>query len=137
MTHTKPRPCLSTILVLLATSLPLGACMSSQLGANVPSSDVATPRGILLTVENQHPQDIRVYLIRGETPIPLGSVRTLERRTFAVSTAILGHSGAVRLIADPLGSTQRHASVPIPAAAGDRVEWRLESNLKLSSFTVR
>lgn len=137
MTRTTTRTRLLPMLFLSTALLPLGACMSSRLGAHVPRSDVPTPGGILLTVENQHPQDIRVYLIRGETPIPLGSVRTLERRAFAVSTAILGHGGTVRLMADPLGSTQRYASVPIPAAPGDRVEWRLESNLKLSSFRVR
>lgn len=117
-------------------SLPLGACTSSQLGAHKPL-DKPTPGGALITVTNGHVQDMRVYLIRGSTPIPLGSVSTLERRTFAVPTSQLGHTGTVRLMVDPLGSRQTFTSDWIPAVAGDHVEWSLAPNLKLSRVSVR
>jgi hypothetical protein len=95
------------------------------------------PGGALLTIENHHVQDIRVYLIRASTPIPLGSVGTMERRTFAVPTSQLGHRGTIRLMADPLGSTQTFTSDWVPAAPGDHVEWTLQANLKLSRVSVR
>lgn len=122
--------------LVLTLSLPLGACMSSQLGADRPL-DSPTPGGALVTVENRHVLDMRVYLIRGSTPIPLGSVSTLERRTFVVPSSLLGHSGTLRLMADPLGSTATFTSDWIPAAPGDWVEWKLEPNLRLSHFSVR
>lgn len=123
-------------LAAILLSLPLGACMSSQLGAHKPL-DRPTPGGALVTVQNQNVLDVRVYLIRGSTPIPLGSVGTLERRTFVIPSSQLGHSGSLRLMADPLGSTQTFVSDWISAVPGDLVEWRLEPNLKLSRVSVR
>lgn len=61
----------------------------------------------------------------------------MARRTFAVPTSQLGHQGAIRLMADPLGSTQTFTSDWVPVAPGDHVEWTLEANLKLSRVSVR
>jgi hypothetical protein len=80
---------------------------------------------------------MRVCLVRGSTPITLGSVGTMERRTFALSTALLGHSGTIRLMADPLGSRQTFTSELIPAVAGDHVRWTLAPSLALSRFSIR
>lgn len=123
-------------LLLVLSSLPLGACSSSQLGTT-RSSDAIAPGGALLTVDNQHVLSMRVYLIRGAVPIPLGSVDTLERRTFALPTSILGHGGAIRLMVDPLGSRRTFTSGWIQAGPGDHVEWKLAASLELSSFFVR
>jgi len=130
------RRILGVALALSLASLPLGACASSQLGANSPL-DKSAPGGALVTVENLNPQAMRVYLLRGATPIPLGSVETLERRTFIVPTAVLGRTGQLRLMADPLGSRAAYTSDWIQASPGDLVEWKLTANLKLSAFSVR
>lgn len=120
-----------------ALTLSLWACTSSsQLWAGGPG-DAPTPGGAILTVENQHVQDMRVYLIRGSTPIALGSVGTLERRTFAIPNSVLGNSGSIRLMADPLGSRGTFTSDYIPAMAGDHVRWTLAASLSLSHFSVR
>lgn len=88
-------------------------------------------------MENRHVQDMRVYLIRGYTPIPLGSVGTLERRTFTLPTSMIGHGGTIQLMADPLGSRRTYTSDPIHAVPGDHVRWTLAPSLALSSFSVR
>jgi len=82
-------------------------------------------------------QDMRIYLIRGSAPIALGSVGTMEQRTFALPTAVLGHSGTIRLMADPLGSRATFTSDYIPAAPGDHVRWILAPSLTLSRISVR
>jgi hypothetical protein len=84
-----------------------------------------------------HVLDMRVYLLRGATQMPLGSVGTLEKRTFAVPSSMVGHDGTVRLVADPMGSRQTYVSDYIQAALGDRVTWSLAPNLKLSQYSVR
>ena len=99
--------------------------------------DGGDPGGVLLTVTNSHVQDMRIYLLRGTTRIPLGSVSTGERRTFTLPTAMIGHGGAIRLGADPLGDRHMHESEVIPVGLGDQVEWRLAPSLSLSSFWVR
>jgi hypothetical protein len=93
--------------------------------------------GITVEVVDDHVLDMRVYLVRGVTPIPLGSVGSGERRVFRVSAAELGQSGAIQLMADPLGSQDRFVTEPIQVAPGQRVAWRLAHRLSLSSVTVR
>lgn len=123
------------VLVTLMT-LPLGACSSSQLGPS-GSVDRTTPGGVLVTVDNRHVMDIRVYFVRGPSSMPLGSVRTLERRSFALPTSMTGHSGTVQLLADPIGSIETYVTDPIPAYPGDEVRWTLAPALQHSTYHVR
>lgn len=127
---------LAAALLVATASLPLGGCSSSKLREG-GFRDTVTPGGALVTVDNQHVLTMRVYLVRGTLPIPLGSVDTLERRTFVLPTSILGHGGALRLMADPLGSRATFTSEWIQAGPGDHVEWKLASSLGLSTFSVR
>jgi hypothetical protein len=127
---------LAGVTTLTLSTLLLWACASSQLEAHGPS-DAPVPGGALVTVENQHVQDMRIYLVRGSVPIALGSVGTMEQRTFAVPTVVLGHSGTIRLMADPLGSRATFTSDYIPATPGDHVRWTLAPRLGLSHFSVR
>lgn len=132
---TRSRP-----LALVAAAIlifPLGACHSSQLGVHAPSDAAASPRGVSLTVTNDNYDDVRVYAVVGATLYPLGSVGSTSTRTFRIPTPIMGISGAVRLVADPLGLAEPFTSDWVVAAPGERIEWRLAANLKLSSFWVR
>ena len=122
---------------LTLSTLSWWACTSSSRLWADGAQDGPAPRGALLTVENQHVQDMRVYLVRGSTPIALGSVSTMERRTFTIPTSVLGNSGSIRLMADPLGSRGTFTSDFIPANPGDHVRWTLAPSLALSRFTVR
>ena len=124
-------------LALAATLLPLGACSSSHLGAKALLDTSDTPRGIPITVDNANYYDMRVYVVSGSTPYPLGSVRSSEVRTFVVPKPVFGVHGAVRLRAELLGSGETFTSEWISAGPGDRVEWKLASAIRLSTFAVR
>ncbi len=128
--------CAAPVLFTLLMLLPASACSSLR-----PALEAAPPDRIRhharVTVQNQHVQDMRVYLVRGTTSVPMGFVATLETRTFRVPASLLGHSGTVRLMADPLGSARTFTSPAIPAGPGDQVLWTLAPNLRLSTFTVR
>lgn len=125
-----------TRLAVLIFSLPLGACTSSQLGAVRPLDNQASG-GALITVENHNTETMRIYVVRETSRIPLGPVETLERRTFTVPTSILGHTGVLRLQADPLGSARVYTSRPIPAGPGDQVTWRIAHSPTLSTHSVQ
>ena len=131
-----PRRHEAVSMLIALMSFPLSACTSSHLGAVRPGGQAA-PAGALITVENHNTSAMRVYLLRGTTRVPLGSVDTLERRTFAVPTSVLGHSGMVRLLADPLGSRETFGTEDIAAGPGDLLTWKLAPFLSYSSFTVR
>lgn len=125
------------LIAMAALLLPLGACSSSHLGAHALLDAPATPRGISVSVSNENYYDMRVYAVVGTTLYPVGSVRSAETRTFSVPTPIFGGSSEVRLRAVPLGSQDSYTSEWIAAGPGDRVEWKLASILKLSTFQVR
>lgn len=118
--------------LLMIGLLPLGACTSSQLGAPAPDA-IALPRGALLTVESQHVMDVRVFLVRPGLRVRLGTVGTLERRTFSVPRVLLGSQYGFWIDLVPLGSTEGYRTEFVPAAAGDRVTLRIAHRLPLSS----
>lgn len=126
----------ATATLLLVLSFPLGACTSSQLRAPGPL-DKQAPGGLLLTVVNHHTSDIRVHVMRGASSFPLGSLSTLERRTFVVPNSLMGHSGELRLMADPLGGRETRVSPIISAGPGDHVNWRIALHPNASTLVVR
>ena len=50
---------------------------------------------------------------------------------------MMAQSGNLRLVADPIGSRERHTSQPVTIWPGQRVEFRIENNLPISSIAVR
>lgn len=97
----------------------------------------STRRGVDLTVENDHAMDIRIFVLRGSSAIPLGTLVTLERRTFHIDPALLGKSGVLRLAADPVGSRLRIELMPVQVHQGQSLECTLAHDLKLTTFRVR
>jgi len=121
---------------LLAVAALLDACASAPTPDPFRRTSPAA-QGLSITVENDNVLDVRIYLLRGSVPIPIGSVGSAERRVFRLSSAELGHMGDIRLMADPLGSEERYVTNVIQVAPGQRLEWRIAHRLSLSSVTVR
>lgn len=127
----------SEILLALATAaLVAGGCASGT--GTMQSHDAAAADGrTMIRVNNHNWSDMTVYLVRNGAKLRLGSVSSLDTRTFEVPTHLLISTGAVHLIADPIGSTRLFASPPVLIAPGQRAEWRLENSLAMSSFWIR
>jgi len=132
--HTPHRGSRTAVALLL---LALSAACAPRTAPSPFRTRPANAEGVTVEVSDDHVLDMRVYLIRGVTPVPLGSVGSGERRVFHVSAAELGQSGEIRLMADPLGSQDRFVTEPISVSPGQRVVWRLAHRLSLSSVTVR
>jgi len=101
-----------------------------------PNRFVGPPRAVSVRVVNQYLEDVRVYLVRGDTPILLGTVGSFRSRTFSVGPSLLPRLADVRLgvrAADGLVL----ASSAVMANPGERVTWRLGPHLKISSIAVR
>lgn len=125
------------LLALALAVFPLGACTSSQLGASASLDNSASPRGILLTVENRNAADARLYLVRPGLRLHLGTIGSHERRTFALSTTHLGGHADVSLQTELLASRERRTMQPVSAGAGDRLEWVIGHRLPYSWVSVR
>jgi hypothetical protein len=111
----------------------LGGCAPKQ--GPQEASDFVRERTVL-SVENNNWQDMTVYLVRDGVRARLGSVPALGRSSFTLPDALIGGSGEVRLMADPLGSSSRFTTQPIHVMRGQQVRFRLENNVQLSSYFV-
>lgn len=90
-------------------------------------------------VDNHNWSDVAVYVVRTgtDTEVRLGTVTSMTQRRFKVPHSVLPDGGAVRLIADPIGSDSRYVTPPVQVNPGQHVNWRVENRLNLSSVSVR
>jgi hypothetical protein len=101
-----------------------------------PFDPGAEEGGIRLTVENGLDRDVRVFLVRGSTPIRLGVVSGLTARTFRIPRVLLPSMATLRLrgVALAGGSVDSPELTTVP---GDDVVWTLGPRLGQSSFRIR
>lgn len=121
--------------VLLAGSVLTGC--SSIPGGDEPGAEVDVPaEGLAVTVHNQNWATIHCYVVLGSRSVSLGQVSTNREETFTVGPGVLGPTRSVRLLADPVGSTDTYLSEPILIEPGDRIEWTLRNPLSQSSIHI-
>jgi hypothetical protein len=116
-------PCLKIAAMVVAATL--SGCIASQ---QVPLASSNGGPDILLRVENSHIFDMRIYLdgavgrqnFLGTVPARRSTVLRLPRSLFDGSTDL-------RLVADPIGSTQQVTSDLLDLRGVRHVEWVLRS----------
>jgi len=92
---------------------------------------------VVLYVSNDHAEDVRLYLLRGSTQIPIGSVGSNSARRFVIPPAQVGSSGLLELVAQALGSRAIAAPEALDIQPGVEVEFHIENNLKYSRLVPR
>ncbi len=118
---------------LLAAVVASAACAHP---ATSPYAPTVAPRVLDVVVDNQYVNDVRVYLVRGDTPILLGSVGSFTRRTFKVDAGLLPTLDDVQLRVRAMDGVVYNAP-PVMVNPGNQVLWTLGPRLKLSSIAVR
>lgn len=89
----------------------------------------------VISVRNHNCANAVAYLMRAGTRIRLGDVRSLGRRTFRVPLWRLGHTG-VRVQVELLASRENYFTDEIRMDPGQRLDVRVEQELRLSSFMM-
>ncbi len=112
----------------------LGGCAPASSGQHAPAPQ---PQNVLVQVNNQNWEDVAIYLVRGSTPVRLGTVGSMESRTFAPPPALVVPGAELRLLAETTISRRAHTSQAFSVSAGQRIHWRVETHLPLSSVRVR
>jgi hypothetical protein len=125
-----------SLIAFAAAAIIAGGCASATGTTQHQNADAASDR-TMIRVNNHNWSDMTVYLVRNGARMRLGSVSSLDTRTFEVPNSLLVSTGEVRLVADPIGSTRVFTSPPLLIAQGQGAEWRLENSLALSSFWIR
>jgi len=113
----------------------LAGCAGRALESTLPVE--YGDRSVRLRVTNDHLEDVRVYLVRGSTRVPLGSVGSLDARSFSLSPAVLGTSPVVCLVVESLGSHTTLTTMPVDVRPGQIVDARLANRLRFAAVAVR
>lgn len=124
---------LRSTLVLLALVAPV-ACAPA--GTPAPGR-VAPEAATTVTVTNDNPRDVVMYAVRSGMRIRLGSVPSLDVRTFTIPADAMPAAGGVRLMADPAGTEPPHASEAIPVDPGAAIEYRIKKRIGDSYYAIR
>jgi heme/copper-type cytochrome/quinol oxidase subunit 2 len=110
--------------------LPDGPGAGRQLGA--PSVEPAVVR-----VSNYNWMDVVVYAVQGNRRVRLGQVTTMGTTSFRLPSAMTTNTTqTVRLMVDPVGSTQGWQTEGISVQAGQQVQFNVQNALQLSSVLV-
>ena len=97
----------------------------------------ADPRDLTLSVVNGNVEDVRVYIMREEMRIPLGTVEGLGSRVFNISETKLGVRMVLRLAMVTASSRTDITMIPVDVEPGQQIEARLGTYLNNSNVFIR
>ncbi|HEU4584701.1 MAG TPA: hypothetical protein VFR95_03080 [Gemmatimonadaceae bacterium] len=89
-----------------------------------------------LRIENQNWLDVNIYVVHDGQRSRLGSATAAHTTQLEIPPTLLGQLGAIRLIADPVGSPQAITSQAVVVKPGTRLVWTLGTDLNRSSLAV-
>lgn len=121
-------------LALAVAVMVAGACSVIGLGGTEEEGPDAP---VEVSVKNYNWATVHVYAYGGGQRASLGMLSTNEESTWRVPASLVSTHRQLRLIADPIGSSDSHTSEPIMFEPGDRIEWTLQNSLVQSSVMVR
>ena len=87
-------------------------------------------------VANYNWMDVNVYAVQGGTRVRLGTVTTMGSNTFQLPARFLSQSNSVRLMVDPIGSTEGYMTDGILVHGGQQISFNVQNSLQFSSFSV-
>lgn len=126
---------LRAVAVVFLMGFSTSSCVTG--GGDDPETELASrEEGLAVTVHNQNWSTVHCYLLLDTRSVSLGQVSTNRAETFTVRSTVLGSHRSVRLLADPIGSTDSYTTEPILIEPGDRIEWTLRNPFSLSSIQL-
>lgn len=107
-------------------------------GQKRPVNDDVAPIGgeISMVVQNNHWNDITLYLVHEGVSDRVGVVTAASTRSFVLPLRRFGTAGTFRLSAYQIGGDQYHVTELLPVQRGEHVTYTLENDLQRSSVTV-
>lgn len=126
-----------TLLTLAAALAFTTACGSSVRNGGRPA-DVPLAAGIptTVTIDNQLPSDMRVYVVAGGAEHRLGLVSALSTATFRIPSVIPSGSD-LRFRAVPLAGGEPQSTDMITAFAGNSIAFTIGHGPATSSLSLR
>ncbi|HEU5170198.1 MAG TPA: hypothetical protein VFU46_06655 [Gemmatimonadales bacterium] len=125
-------------LAWLALSVSSACTAPASPPALAPGPEARAERfgGVSLVLNNRYWLDVVVKIEHDGETSRIGQVAAASSRHFVLPAWMLGASGYVRFVADPVGSPERGSTDWVNVWGGQTVEWTLESQLERSSMLV-
>jgi len=138
---------LKTLAAAVAASLTLGACAAGTTAggaARLPDGpfagrNAAAPAAApaMLKVSNYNWMDVVVYAVQGGTRVRLGQVTSMSSANFRLPSRMVDNNvQSVRLMVDPIGSTEGWQTDGISIHAGQQVQFNVQNSLAFSSILI-
>jgi hypothetical protein len=115
-----------------AVAIVLGGCTPMSANREIGTRE---DRAVLV-IENNNWADMTIYALRDGVRSRIGQVTALGRSKFVLPSAMTTGTAELRIMADPIGSSNRWVSQPVMVLPGQELRFRLENNVNLSSYTV-
>ncbi len=126
----------AAVRLLVLAAMIAGCAGKSETTDDEDVGPVRSRAEVALEVENHGWSDIVIYLVRGTATERLGSVGSLNTKTFVFPFRRLGIGNDIRLRADPIGAVQTFTSENLQVQPGQWIKWTLENDLTRSFLAV-
>ncbi len=126
---------LRAVIVPLTILLAAGACAHTGSSPNTASANIHA-RETTVRVTNNNWSTMAVYVVRLGMRTRIGTVESMRTEVLRVPRPLVSAAGDIRLLADPIGSTNRYLTPIIQVSPGQRIDFKVENQLTLSSVSV-
>jgi hypothetical protein len=119
---------LTSFAVLLACSAP----RQNMDPGPQPNSD-----GFSLVLTNHHLLDVNIFLQHDGQADRIAMVNSSTSRTVVLPLYMLGQSGSIRLIAEPIGDDTRYTTDLLTVQPGQSVSLNVENPIPRSNYSIQ
>ena len=128
------------IALVLAAAVSSGCAHATHGASDANQRTFCAKSTATLYVQNDNWMDIVVYAVRGSSRFRMGQVSSLQSAVFELPSAVIGASGSVYILADPVGAVsadRMFATDDIMLAPGHTIiDLRLDNVIDHSSWSV-
>lgn len=117
--------------VPLAAVLLLGGCAS----AGGTADGAGEESGQTVVVENHGWETVRVYAVRSNARLRLGTVRPMNTERFRLKAGMVTPQGYLRLALRPIAGPE-HLTDPVSVSRGGVIHLDVQDVVQMSSFSV-
>ena len=123
-------------MTMLAAVMAVGATSCSNRRTVSELEEIAPNTPISLSVTNDNPQDVTVYVSGGQDRVRLGLVTTGQTQTFTIPTSVARPGSDFQVLVHPIGGGGDFTTGRMHVSPGDNVEVRVAASMSQTSFMV-
>jgi hypothetical protein len=93
--------------------------------------------GFSLVLNNHHLLDVNIFLQHDGQADRIATVTSSSSQSLVLPLRMLGHSRAIRIIAEPIGDETRYTSDLLVVQPGQIIELNVEGTITRSNYSIQ